>query len=203
MRINEIFYSLQGEGRFTGVAAVFVRLSGCNLHCWFCDTQHQEGREMSEEQIVAEASRFPSRHVVITGGEPTLQLNARLTQLLHQAGFFIQIETNGTHALAEGCEVDWVTCSPKHLVTTAEGASTAPIAPIRLTHIDELKVVFESPRQDMSPYEQIPASELRLQPCDVQDAERNSKILHATIQYILDHPQWQLSLQTHKLLDIQ
>lgn len=199
MKVNEIFYSLQGEGRYTGVPAIFLRLSGCNLKCWFCDTQHQDGKEMTEEQIVAELLSFPARHVVITGGEPTLQINAGLTHLLHEAGFYIQMETNGTHALPEGCDVDWVTCSPKRLSADKDAA----IAPIRLEHIDELKVVFEGDDQRMDSFEQIPATEYRLQPCDVQDPVRNQEILQQTIDYILQHPKWHLSLQTHKLINVK
>ena len=91
MRINEIFYSLQGEGHFTGTPAIFIRFSGCNLKCSFCDTDHSHYTEMTEEEIVGEACKYPARHVVITGGEPLLQITASLTDKLHGAGFFIQM----------------------------------------------------------------------------------------------------------------
>ena len=110
MRVNEIFYSIQGEGRFTGTAAVFIRLSGCNLRCPFCDTHHETFEEMDEEEIARRVSAFPARHVVITGGEPTLQLTPKLTQCLHAMGCYIQIETNGSKALPEGADIDWITC---------------------------------------------------------------------------------------------
>ena len=126
MKVNETFLSLQGEGYFTGTAAFFLRLSGCNLRCPFCDTQHQSYTEMSEDEIVAEASRHKPRHIVITGGEPALQLTESLVDKLHAAGFFIQVETNGTLPLPEG--IDWVTCSPK---------GDFPQFPV-----DELKVLF-------------------------------------------------------------
>lgn len=201
MKVVEIFYSLQGEGRYTGVPAVFVRLAGCNLKCWFCDTDFTHGEEMTEDYIYNKVCEYPTKSVVITGGEPTLQLTSSLVDRLHEAGKYIMMETNGTHPLPQGCNIDWVTCSPKTFIA-ADGSWV--IHPIRLQHIDELKVVYEdNPQQDMSLYEHIPAHEYRLQPCDTGDKERNAQIQEATIQYILDHPQWSLSLQTHKILNVR
>ena len=201
MKVNEIFYSLQGEGHYTGTPAVFVRFAGCNLRCWFCDTDFDKGVEMNEDEIVEAVLQYPTRNVVITGGEPTLQITASLCEKLHAHGLYLMMETNGTRPLPEGCQVDWITCSPK-LIDVEEGKRK--IATIRLRHIDELKVVFEdSPTQDMSLYEQIPASEYRLQPCDTQDPLCNQAILNKTIKYILQHPKWKLSLQTHKILNVR
>lgn len=198
MRVNEIFHSLQGEGRFTGTPAVFVRLSGCNLNCWFCDTEFHSFKEMTEDEIVAEALKYPSRHVVITGGEPTLQLTASLTDKLHAEGFFIMLETNGTTPLSEGCEIDWITCSPK-----LQGPSPSPIHPLHIQRIDELKVVYEGNCQDMSVYDDIIASEYRLQPCSTGDKQKDTFITSQTIEFILAHPKWNLSLQTHKILGVR
>ena len=201
MKVNEIFYSLQGEGHYTGTPAVFVRFAGCNLRCWFCDTDFEKGDEMSEDEIVEAVLQYPTRYVVITGGEPTLQITASLCDKLHAHGLYLMMETNGTRPLPEGCQIDWITCSPK-LIDVEEGKRK--IATIRLRHIDELKVVFEdSPTQDMSLYEQIPATEYRLQPCDTQDPLCNQAILNKTIKYILQHPKWKLSLQTHKILHVR
>lgn len=86
-RINEIFYSLQGEGYFTGTPAVFLRFSGCNLKCGFCDTRHEEFTLMSPADIIGNVSKFPSRHIVVTGGEPSLQLDSLLIDMLHEEGF--------------------------------------------------------------------------------------------------------------------
>lgn len=188
MKVNEIFYSIQGEGHYSGRPAVFVRLSGCNLRCPFCDTQHQSHVDMSIADIVREASQYQARHIVITGGEPTLQLTAELTDSLHEAGFYIQIETNGTCPLPDACHVDWITCSPKD-------------APIRLQHIDELKVVYQ--HQDMSPYDDMQASVYSLQPLDTQDEQQNRRIVADTFDYCLAHPKWQLSLQTHKMINVR
>lgn len=201
MKVNEIFYSLQGEGHYTGTPAVFVRFAGCNLRCWFCDTDFEKGVEMSEDEIVEAVLQYPTRYVVITGGEPTLQITASLCDKLHAHGLYLMMETNGTRPLPEGCQIDWITCSPK-LIDVEEGKRK--IATIRLRHIDELKVVFEdSPTQDMALYEQIPATEYRLQPCDIQDPLSNQAILNKTIKYILQHPKWKLSLQTHKILHVR
>lgn len=179
-KINEIFYSLQGEGFYTGTPAVFVRFSGCNLKCPFCDTQHEEGVMMTDEEILAEVERHPARHVVLTGGEPSLWIDEKLVERLHQAGKYVAVETNGTHPLPPS--VDWVTCSPK------TGAL------LRLERMDEVKVVYEG--QDIAPYEQLPARHFFLQPCScVNTAE--------TVACVMAHPRWRLSLQTHKLIDIQ
>ena len=201
MKVNEIFYSLQGEGHYTGTPAVFVRFAGCNLRCWFCDTDIEKGVEMNEDEIVEAVLQYPTRYVVITGGEPTLQITASLCDKLHAHGLYLMMETNGTRPLPEGCQIDWITCSPK-LIDVEEGKRK--IATIRLRHIDELKVIFEdSPTQDMALYEQIPATEYRLQPCDTQDPLCNQAILNKTIKYILQHPKWKLSLQTHKILHVR
>ena len=201
MRVNEIFYSLQGEGRYTGTPAVFVRLSGCNMRCWFCDTDFSAYQEMSEEQIVAEVLRYPSIHVVITGGEPTIQLTPSLVNLLHQHGRYVMMETNGTLTLAEGCQVDWITCSPK-LEDHANG--TRRVKTIRIQHIDELKVVYEGDgKQDMTQYDEYDAKEYRLQPCDVKDPKRNQQILEQTIDDILNQTKWKIYLQTQKRINVR
>ncbi|MGN1211933.1 MAG: 7-carboxy-7-deazaguanine synthase QueE [Candidatus Cryptobacteroides sp.] len=188
MKVNEIFYSIQGEGRYTGTPAVFLRFSGCNLECHFCDTEHSSFTEMSEEEIVGTVASFPSRHIVITGGEPSLQLTSNLCRRLHEAGFFIQLETNGSIALPQDCRVDWITCSPKS-------------TPIKMEHIDELKVVYWG--QDISCWEEFPTCEHRLQPLDTKDDSKNREILQITLNYILMNPLWTLSLQTHKLINVK
>lgn len=196
MRVNEIFYSLQGEGRWTGTPAVFVRFSGCNLRCDFCDTEHEEGTEMSEEQIVEEVCQYPAAHIVITGGEPLLQLTPSLVDKLHEKCKFIQIETNGTLVPEDKdllSQIDWVTCSPKYGRLPALG------------RIDELKVVFDSgDNGHLVEYAGIavPSGEYYLQPCDRGDSAVNERILASCIDYVLNHPQWKLSLQTHKMLNI-
>ena len=195
MRVNETFLSLQGEGFFTGTPAFFLRLSGCNLKCPFCDTNHQTYKEMSEDEIVQEASREKPRHIVITGGEPALQLTESLVDKLHKAGFFVQVETNGTLPLPQS--IDWVTCSPKSLH-------------LSIQNIDELKVLYKGEGDNPEHFlNSLPKKvsgrgpRLYLQPLDTGDEMRNRIILRDTIAYILQHPKWKLSLQTHKLLGIK
>lgn len=191
MRVNEIFVSLQGEGHYTGTAAVFLRLSGCNLSCPFCDTQHQSYTEMSDEEIVRAVSSFVPRHLVITGGEPTLQLTSSLIDSLHEAGFYVQLETNGT--LCPPSNIDWITCSPK----VQEGGS------IVLERANEVKMLYKGDGTDLTPALSVEADEYRLQPLDTGDPVRNQEIVNQTINYIIEHPQWKLSLQTHKILNVR
>lgn len=191
MKVNEIFYSLQGEGFHTGTAAVFVRLSGCNLRCPFCDTNHNDGTEMSEEEIVAIVDSYPACLVVITGGEPSLFLKTSLVDLLHEKGKTVAVETNGTHPLPDN--VDWITLSPKDaFVENARPTIKA---------CSELKVVFDG--GELPDYSYIEAQHYFLQPCDTGITERNKAITHACIDYIKQHPKWRLSLQTHKITNIQ
>lgn len=183
-RVNEIFCSLQGEGFWTGTPMVFIRLSGCNLRCPFCDTDHSAYREMAAEEIVAavHACGGGCRRICLTGGEPSLQADESLTEALHRDGYVIHVETNGTNPLPEG--MDWVTLSPK--------------SAIALKKADELKLVFT---EGCNPAEWagFPAAWHFLQPCDDAGVMNTAE----TIAYIQAHPIWRLSLQTHKLLGIR
>lgn len=196
MRIHEIFYSLQGEGYHVGTPAVFIRLAGCNLRCPFCDTDHEQGEEMTEEEIVKRVQEFPARHVILTGGEPSLQLTESLITRLHEADKYVAIETNGTHPLPLG--IDWITLSPKSPFLTQSAAR--PI----LKQCDEMKLVYTG--ADFSTYSQFPDIQVKhyfLQPCDTGDPTRNKALLQEAIAYCLKHPQWRLSLQTHKMIGIE
>ena len=199
MRVNEIFYSLQGEGFNTGTPAVFIRFSGCNLECPFCDTQHQEGKEMTEGDIIEEVAHYKANLVVVTGGEPALQLTESLVEMLHFLGKTVAVETNGTVELPKN--VDWITLSPKDMVL---GEKAAPI----LKKADELKLVIteemcRDARPCVSTYEHINVKYRFLQPCDTGDVEKNKEIIKKTIEFCKEHPEWRLSLQTHKILNIR
>ena len=192
-RINDIFYSIQGEGHNTGRAAVFVRFAGCNLRCDFCDTEFDTYREMSDEEIVAEMARYPARFAVLTGGEPTLQVDETFVDLLHRYGFEVAMESNGTRPAPQN--LDWLTVSPKSI-----RGEWKEVRGKRLP--DELKIIFD---KDTDPESYLPSPTshplplLYLQPCDTGDAERNVLIINRCIDYIKEHPEWRLSLQTHKL----
>lgn len=192
-KVNEIFHSLQGEGYNTGTASVFIRLSGCNLRCAFCDTQHAGGTMMSLPQIVEEVMKYPAAPlIVITGGEPSLQIDEELIKGLHLTGKQIAIETNGTRSLPAG--IDWVTLSPK---AGFEGGDAVPCI---LEECDELKVVYLG--QDLEQYSHLKASHRYLQPCYSDDEEASKQSLKDTVAAVLAHPDWRLSLQTHRILNI-
>lgn len=194
-KINEIFFSLQGEGFHTGTPAVFVRYSGCNLRCAFCDTQHQEGKPMSLQAIIEEINHYPlASLVVLTGGEPSLFIDEAFVEALKlQTGKRIAIETNGTRPLPKN--LDWVTFSPK---TGFEGGDQEPCV---LRECDELKVVYLG--QDLSKYDGIQAAHRFLQPCFSEDEAERQVNMKACVEAVLQHPGWRLSLQTHRILNIR
>lgn len=192
--VNEIFYSLQGEGFNCGTPSVFIRLSGCNLRCAFCDTDHQNHIMMSAPNIVEEVMRYPGAPlIVLTGGEPALHIDDALIKALKLTGKTIAIETNGTLPLPDG--IDWVTLSPK---TSFPGGTTQPCV---ITTCDELKVVYTG--QDLSQYDRFKTKHRFLQPCYVDDSEQRLTGLQATVKAVLKNPTWRLSLQTHRTIGIK
>ena len=204
-KVNEIFFTLQGEGAHSGIPAVFVRFSGCNLRCPWCDTDFTNYTPMTAEQIVKEVRELydipNERHkmCVLTGGEPSLQVDKPLIDALHDAGFYICIETNGTRPLPQG--IDWITCSPK------EGTKIA------LKQVNEVKVVFTGTYDPQVWREQLKAEHWLLQPLrytgewlmenvDAWENDRNDN-LDDTVRYILSHPFWRLSIQLHKIVGLR
>ncbi len=206
--VKEIFSTLQGEGARAGSAAVFLRFAGCNLWsgreadraqavCRFCDTDFvgTDGPgggkfESADDLAQAVEAAWPAkdarqRLVVCTGGEPLLQLDTAAIEALHARGFRVAVETNGTIAAPAG--LDWICVSPK---------STAPLAQDRG---DELKLVY--PQADAPPgrFAGLAFTHFFLQPMDGPDRERATA---AAVDYCKAHPQWRLSLQTHKLIGI-
>lgn len=208
--VRECFYTLQGEGFHAGRAAVFLRFAGCNLWtgladdraaavCRFCDTDFvgvgpDGGRFATAGELAnAVASRWPEgaerggrRFVVCTGGEPLLQLDALALDALHERGFEVAVETNGTKPAPPG--VDWTCVSPK------------ADAPLVLRRGDELKLVFPQDRGDPVRYEELDFTHFFLQPMDGPDLARNTRL---ATEYCLQHPRWRISLQTHKLLGVR
>ena len=192
-KVNEIFYSLQGEGYFVGTPAVFVRFSGCNLRCPFCDTQHAKHTEMTISEIVAEIDRYPAETVILTGGEPSLVVDKEMVEAIKAGHRFVAIETNGTHQLPDN--IDWITLSPKFDVEGQEDAKV--VIPL----CDELKVVYRG--QDLSQYDGIAKNLRFLQPIDTGNDAMNRSICAATVRACLENPKWRLSLQVHKFLKIK
>ena len=192
-KVNEIFYSLQGEGYFVGTPAVFVRFSGCNLRCPFCDTQHAKHTEMTISEIVAEINRYPAETVILTGGEPSLVVDKEMVEAIKAGHRFVAIETNGTHQLPDN--IDWITLSPKFDVEGQEDAKV--VIPL----CDELKVVYRG--QDLSQYDGIATNLRFLQPIDTGNDAMNRSICAATVRACLENPKWRLSLQIHKFLNIK
>lgn len=196
LKINEIFCSLQGEGFHTGVPSIFIRFSGCNLACEFCDTIHQNGAMMTAQEIISEVKKYSgnAQLIVLTGGEPSLFIDESFVSALkEETGLPIAIETNGTHQLPKN--LDWVTFSPKHIF--AGGDKHQPV----LKECDELKVVYTG--QDLSQYMSIKAKHYYLQPCYTSDVETTKNNVKATIDAVMRHRPWRLSIQTHKMLDIR
>lgn len=191
-RINEIFYSLQGEGYHVGTPAIFVRFSGCNLHCSFCDTDFSSFLEMSDADIINKVEELrkkevvddhqPKPMIVLTGGEPSLQVDVSLIDSFHRLGYYVAMESNGTVDVPDN--LDWLTVSPKENV--------------KVKRCDELKCIFDE-RLEVDT-RGILADYYYLQPCDTGNVLHNQEIVTICIEYIKQHPMWHLSLQTHKLI---
>lgn len=201
--VKSIFYTLQGEGAHAGRPAVFCRFAGCNLWngresdrfeavCQFCDTDfvggtnYQTADELAQAVLDAWGGGPCSRYVVLTGGEPLLQVDAPLIEALHEHGFEIAVETNGTRKAPDG--LDWICVSPK------------ADSDLVLTGGNELKLVYPQAENSPHQFEDLNFDHFFIQPKDGAGAEENTK---AAVAYCLANPQWRLSLQTHKVLGIE
>jgi len=206
--VKEMFYSLQGEGRHAGRPAVFCRFAGCNLWsgregdrasaaCNFCDTDFVGtdglgGGRFDGATALADAIESMwagvggQRFVVLTGGEPLLQVDDALVSALHEAAFEIAIETNGT--LPVQSPIDWITVSPKGKTRLAQKSG------------NELKLVFPQEDVDPSSFEDLAFEHFLLQPMDGPHRDSN---MASAIAYCLERPKWKLSLQTHKYMSIR
>lgn len=208
--VKEIFFTLQGEGAQTGRPSVFCRFAGCNLWngreahrasavCTFCDTEFvgvdgPGGGRFATARGLADAidAQWPQsdsprvrKHVVFTGGEPLLQLDRALVDEVHARDFEISVETNGTVLAPDG--IDWICVSPK------------AGAPLELRAGNELKLVFPQASAPPAAFESLDFARFYLQPMDGPNVAENTRL---AVEYCLRHPQWSLSLQTHKVLQI-
>jgi 7-carboxy-7-deazaguanine synthase (Cx14CxxC type) len=209
--VKEAFFTLQGEGANTGRPAVFCRFTGCNLWtgreehrataiCQFCDTDFvgtdgDGGGHFADAGALADhlAARWPAPgavrpgrpFVVCTGGEPLLQLDAPLIDALHERGFEIAIETNGTLPAPDG--IDWICVSPKASTELVQRAG------------DELKLIYPQAGAEPEQFEDLDFDHFFVQPMDGPDRDRNTRL---AVELCLARPTWRLSLQTHKFLGI-
>lgn len=196
MRVNEIFYSLQGEGINTGRAAIFIRLSGCNLRCSFCDTEFDTWQELSLSEIEHQIALYPSRFIVWTGGEPTLQLTERDVAYFHVLGYEQAIETNGTRCPPRG--LDYITCSPKP-------EAIARLKEVFPEGVSEFRFPISTTGAlppDIS--ELPPAAAYLVSPIFVGlgAGELDRAALARCIAFVKQDPRWRLSVQLHKLIQI-
>lgn len=191
-KVNEIFYSIQGEGRHTGMPAVFLRLAGCSMGCSFCDTKYafQTGEEMNSLQVLVAVAEYPCKTVVITGGEPTEQDLPALISALKSAGYCIHLETNGAH----DCDVsraDFVCVSPKKYVSQE-----------MLKKADVIKVVVgqETDLTDLEKYYNYENDKTQIY---LQPESNLQENIDLCVKLLKKHPAARLSLQTHKLINIR
>jgi len=206
--VKEIFMTLQGEGAQAGRAAVFCRFAGCNLWsgreqdratatCRFCDTdfvgtdgtlggRYETAAALADSVAGQWTGGASDRYTILTGGEPLLQVDAELVAALHTRGFAVGIETNGTLEPPDG--IDWICVSPKAGVE------------LKLRHGHELKLVYPQDGAEPEQFEGLAFQRFSLQPMDGPEAAANTA---RAIDYCLHHPQWRLSLQTHKMIGIR
>lgn len=190
MKVSEIFYSLQGEGRRAGQASIFVRLAGCDLACSFCDTEFESGVVLTLAQIHERCAVAPGKWIVWTGGEPTLQLTPDIITYFKSCGYRQAIETNGNRPVPPG--LDWVACSPK--VAEHVLAKNIPEG------VDELRYVRHAGQPGV-PEPKIPAKHHYLSPRFDGETINQQNLQHC-INLCLANPKWTLSLQSHKLLKV-
>lgn len=191
LTVNEIFYSLQGEGGRSGEASIFIRLTKCNLACSFCDTDFADGNEMTVEEILKEISKYPCQWIIWTGGEPTIQLRDEHLAVFREKGYKQAIETNGTRRVPS--MIDYITCSPKQDYESIKS---------RIPRVDEIRMPIT--KGDSIPEIGIfpKADNYFLSP--VFDADKmNIDNVSYCVELIKKHPEWRLSLQVHKLIHIE
>ena len=191
IKVNEIFYSIQGEGARAGEAFIFIRLSGCNFSCDFCDTDFADGKMMSIAEISEEIQKYNCKNILWTGGEPTLQLTSEITAFFKKYGYFQAIETNGTGYVP--LWIDYTSCSPKKELKRVKGF---------VPEVDELR--FPMQKGDLLPdISVLPKAKYYF----LSPIFNKQSIVQENVDYcvklIKENPQWKLSIQMHKLLNIQ
>ncbi len=194
-KINEVFYSLQGEGARTGTANIFVRLTGCDLACGFCDTEFESGKDTSVEMLLDILKEYPCKNIIWTGGEPALQLTTDIVAYFKEQGYYQCIETNGNHKVPPN--LDYITVSPK----VAEHVLKKNFYPAKgQPLVDELRYARHKGQLSV-PKPGIKAKHYFISPI-FDGSEVDIENLNHCVKLIKENPEWKLSLQTHKLLKI-
>lgn len=187
MKVNEIFYSIQGEGARVGEPSIFIRLAECNLSCIFCDTEFSSYKEMSLDEIKTECKKYPSKWIIWTGGEPSLQLTDEIVDYFKE--WKQAIETNGSNKIPEN--LDWICISPK----VAEH-----VLKRNFTKANELKYVLHAGKQIPRP--EIKADHYFISPMFKGDRIEKETLEHC-IKLCLENPEWKLTLQSHKIWGVR
>ncbi len=191
-KVNEIFYSIQGEGKHTGMPAIFVRLAGCSMHCPFCDTQYaaRDGKETDAPALLQALAAWPAKTVIITGGEPTEQNLPALIAVLKEAGYQVHLETNGARD-TDVSRADFVCVSPKRYVS-----------PEMLKKADVIKIVVgqETDLDDLQKYYAYENAKTQIY---LQPESNKQENIDLCVKLLKNHPSARLSLQTHKLANIR
>ncbi|MDR1369808.1 MAG: 7-carboxy-7-deazaguanine synthase QueE [Dysgonamonadaceae bacterium] len=191
LKVNEIFYSLQGEGGRQGEASVFIRLSGCNLHCDFCDTGFESGDRMELADILSGIENFPCKWIIWTGGEPSLQLNDEALLFFREKGYRQAIESNGSFPFSP--LLDYTVCSPK---------GNPGYAKIKNKKVDEVRIPVRAGDR-IPPVSDLPeASFYFLSPVFEADGKTTADNIAFCVEQIKKDPVWRLSVQVHKLIGI-
>lgn len=194
LKVVEIFNSIQGEGANVGKSATFIRLSNCNKNCSFCDTDWDNGNEMTVDEVLAEVQKYNSKMIIWTGGEPTLQLTAEIINEFK--GYYQAIETNGTNPIPYG--IDYVSCSPKVTLRTLER---------NFDSVDEFRFPIVAGDEIPSINDLPLAVHYFLSPIFDGEVKKRVEINRANLDYCLSviqrDPRWRLSVQLHKLINVQ
>jgi organic radical activating enzyme len=194
LKVVEIFRSIQGEGANAGMDATFIRLAGCNMKCSYCDTDFSKGKTYSIDELLKGLQRLGSKNIIWTGGEPTLQLNREIISVFKQKDYYQAIETNGSNPVPKG--IDYIACSPKVGLNVLKK---------NIEHADEFRYPFGvNVKEPPAIHELPPAKHYFVSP--IFDGTRknhlNKSNLKGCLEFIKAHPEWKISVQVHKLLNI-
>jgi organic radical activating enzyme len=191
LMVNELFYSLQGEGARAGEPSVFIRLAGCNLSCPFCDTNFSLTKKMNVSELLDKIKPFPCRWIIWTGGEPALQLRDEHIRFFREAGYRQAVETNGTQPLPAG--IDYIACSPKEYY--GEVKKLIPV-------VHEIRIPLQ--KDDVLPdISSLPKADNYFISPVFDGDNMNKENVDYCIRLVKANPQWRLSLQIHKLIHIE